>query len=530
MAVANQPAEDIYTCLQHALGYLQQVTEQVSSAVGICGGRSDVPKQLRVVSPETANQVARTVNEVVMVVTNAAIEYDLFDPAQDARPARTEPTSPLVAGTLQPRPRHTPAFPPGLGYDTPEAVVHVARGDRVVGGGFGLDPPLIPPGTLPVPTFVPSMPRAMMTPYQSWVDANLLGSLSNRTLARRAATPQSGSFSGVENINNRQRLAPIVEREDEVAAGPSTLPATRGTADIATPISLQSTGPPPEASSAESSAPTKQPQELVRSEPHGAEMTWAKVAAAPVWESKGAPKGAPKDTDVTASSSSQSIQPVRPKNDVGPSDPDPNEPPNEQRRVVWVRGCSKETTLKFISEKIHEGALMSILFDVDPLDSNNADSRAACVIFHQAVHAQEFIEANQTLEKETGVCRYGAGYSVEPGLSWPADDEIRAMDAYPHQRRRLTVVGKGLFLRVPRKRFEADIVKIAGECNVELVWIYNHGNATVVLASVKVARVVHDRLVARARSGGPYSGAVVTYTADPCETTMVLSTQLREWE
>lgn len=251
-------------------------------------------------------------------------------------------------------------------------------------------------------------------------------------------------------------------------------------------------------------------------------MTWAKVAATPAPEPTGA--------DIMASSSSHSTQPTRPKNAVGPSHPDLNEPPAEQRRVVWVRGCSKETTLRFISEKINEGALMSILFDVDPMDSSNADSRAACVIFHRAAHAQEFIEANQTLEKETGVCRYGTGYSIEPGLSWPADDEIRAMSTYPHQRRRLTVVGKGLFLRVPRKRFEADITKIAGECNVELVWLYNHGNATVVLASVKVARVVHDRLIARARSGGPYGGAIVTYTADPCETTMVLSTQLREWE
>lgn len=173
---------------------------------------------------------------------------------------------------------------------------------------------------------------------------------------------------------------------------------------------------------------------------------------------------------------------------------------------------------------------MSILFDMDPFDSSNVNGRAACVIFHQAAHAQEFIEANETLEKETGVCRYGKGYSIEPGLAWPADDEIRAMDAHPHQRRRLTVVGKGLFLRVPRRRFEADIVKIAGEGNVELVWLYNHGNATVVLASVKVARVVYERLVARARSGGPYGGAIITYSADPCETTMVLCTQLREWE
>lgn len=469
-----------------------------------------------------------------MVVTNAAIEYDLADLTPDAPPARTEPTSSLVAGNLQPRPRHTPLFPPGLGYDTPETLAHVARGDRVVGRGFGFDPPLIPSGTLPVPNFVPTMPRAMMNAYQSWADVALLGSLPNRALARRAAAQQTGSFAGVRGVNNPQRLAPILERSDEVMASPSTLPApdvtastviSHPTANTATSNPLQPTLPIPEVPSAEASAPTKQPEVLVRSQTHGAQMTWAKVAATPAPPPRGA--------DMMASASSSSAhqnQPNRPSNAVGPANPDANEPASEQQRVVWIRGCSPNTTLRFISEKIHEGALMSILFDIDPLDSSNADSRAACVIFHQAEHALEFIDANQTLEQETGVCRYGTGYSIEPGLPWPADDEIRAMSAQPRERRRLTIVGKRLFARVPRRRFEADINKIAGEGNVELVWVYNHGNATVVLASVKVARVVHDRLVARARSGGPYGGALITYTADPCETTMVLCTQLREWE
>lgn len=467
-----------------------------------------------------------------MVVTNAAIEYDLADLTPDAPPARTEPTSSFVADNLQPRPRYPPPFPPGLGYDTPETLAHVARGDRVVGRGFGFEPPLIPPGTLPVPNFVPTMPRAMMNAYQSWADVALLGSLPNRALARRAAAAQTGSFSGVHIVNNPQRLAPILERPDEVMAGPSTLPApevtatSHLTANTATSIPLQPTLPVPEVPSGESSAPTKQPEVLVRSQTHGAQMTWAKVAATPA----PAPRAADMMASTSTSSSAHRTDPIRPSNAVGPVNPDANEPATEQQRVVWIRGCSQDTTLRFISEKIHEGALMSILFDIDPLDSSNAGSRAACVIFHQAEHALEFIDANQTLEQETGVCRYGTGYSIEPGLPWPADDEIRAMNAQPRKRRRLTIVGKRLFARVPRRRFEADINKIAGEGNVELVWVYNHGNATVVLASVKVARVVHDRLVARARSGGPYGGAHITYTADPCETTMVLCTQLREWE
>ena len=478
-------------------------------------------KQLRRVSPQTANEVARTVNEMVMVVTRTAIEFDLFDPAQDGTPARTEPTPSRTAGTLQPRPCHTPPFPPGLGYDTSETFAHVARGDRVIGRGFGFEPPLVPLGTLPVPSFVPSMPRAMMSASQSLADAALLGSLSNRALARRAAASQILSSSGVGNINNPQRVAPVVEQLGGVLAGRSTNQAPESTTSTALPYSLRptstgTTGVP----SAESSSSTKQPQGLVRS-PHEAKMTWAKVAATPASEPTGA--------DITISSSSHSSQPTGPKNAVGPSNPDLNEPLAEQRRVVWIRGCSNETTLRFISEKINEGALMSVLFDMDP-NSSNANSRAACVIFHRAAHAQEFMEANQTLVKETGLCRYGKGYSIEPGLPWPADDEIRAMEAQPHQTRRLTVVGKGLFLRVLRKRFEADIIRIAGESNVELIWLYNHGNATVVLASVRVARVVHDRLIARASSGGSYGGAIITYSADPCETTMALCTQLRPWE
>ena len=53
------------------------------------------------------------------------------------------------------------------------------------------------------------------------------------------------------------------------------------------------------------------------------------------------------------------------------------------------------------------------------------------------------------------------------------------------ERRRLTFSLGGLFQRITRDEFEADIVAISGKDNLELLWLFNTGNSTCIFASVR---------------------------------------------
>ncbi|KZF24451.1 hypothetical protein L228DRAFT_245382 [Xylona heveae TC161] len=198
-----------------------------------------------------------------------------------------------------------------------------------------------------------------------------------------------------------------------------------------------------------------------------------------------------------------------------------SEPIAEQGRVVWLVNCPEKMTLREVSKKIIEGALMSVVF-VDDHDEI-CPGRAACVIFQKAEAAQEFYEANRAVPPEGQTSKYGKGVRVEMGGNFPADEDIQSMNMFPNgARRRLTFVRSQLFVGLSRARFERDIKAIAGADNVELIHIYNTGNATVVLASVKVAKALLKHFQMYAARDGPYKDVEVSYSKDPCEAEMRL--------
>ena len=83
---------------------------------------------------------------------------------------------------------------------------------------------------------------------------------------------------------------------------------------------------------------------------------------------------------------------------------------------------------------------------------------------------------------------YGPGIDVVPAGDWPQDADTLAMsDRAEKHRRRLMFVRAGIFARVPRETFRLDIEKVAGKEGVEFLWLFNAGNATVVLASVSLS-------------------------------------------
>lgn len=263
-------------------------------------------------------------------------------------------------------------------------------------------------------------------------------------------------------------------------------------------------------------------------------FTWAKVAAIPPRQSC---EGGPgltinlgsglsdfKGNTVALAMSKANVEEAREK----------------QRRIVFVRGCSKTVKLRDITKHITEGPLMSILLEEDA----SYPALSACVICMDATQAQDFVDKNAVAIQSTGHSIYGPGTQVVRGGLWPEDDEIRAMTTR-RERRRLTFSAGGLFQKVSRDAFRADIYAIAGEANVELIWLFNTGNATVVFASVKapleqlgwarrsadrlqvrVARAVKNRFVAQTSGNNLYEGLRISYSSDPCEKELHLVTQM----
>ena len=222
--------------------------------------------------------------------------------------------------------------------------------------------------------------------------------------------------------------------------------------------------------------------------------TWATVAARDQAEGslvsiKPQLQLPPTSTPVKAPENTvQSTIPVMVVPTQGPIAPDWNEEQGQQLRVVHVGPLPSTTHLRNVTAPIQEyGPLMSILIEkLDEQHDEYPDGIAvkACIIFLHADTAWHFVEANNQAMQATGQSLYGPGVDVTLQGVWPLDNEIRSMQIDGRERRRLTFSGKELFTRVPRSKFEAEIWTVAGKANVELIWLFNTGNATVVLASV----------------------------------------------
>ncbi|MCJ1479516.1 hypothetical protein MMC13_008202 [Lambiella insularis] len=277
----------------------------------------------------------------------------------------------------------------------------------------------------------------------------------------------------VETSRLKRLPLPLVSDIPPSTIGSLTLASAQLLED-SMPLSLSIDKPP--------SSPANFPEKALSGRPPDDKAsTWAKIAAIPP---------TPNDVNisrptinlVTNLSTAQSQKAVMRM--IVPSDcvnPDMSEVEREIHRVIFVRGCKKSIKLSDITAHITEGPIMSVSIDED----HTCPEVSACVIFMEAKHGHDFVERVTAKQRETGKCLYGHGSEVLIGGPWPQDDEIRAM-VYKRERRRLTFSCGGLFNRISRETFKADVDAIAGELNVELIWVFNTGNATVVLASVRV--------------------------------------------
>ncbi|KAI9892565.1 MAG: hypothetical protein M1814_001254 [Vezdaea aestivalis] len=238
--------------------------------------------------------------------------------------------------------------------------------------------------------------------------------------------------------------------------------------------------------------------------PSTSTKSWATVAALD-------PSAQAKLANRIANNSSPSTIPFQEKAPV------PSEPLSRQNRAVWIVNLPSKTNLRSISSIVYSGPLNSINFCPYPTDKD----RSACVIFKDAKDAEAF---KSEIDIDFLHRVWGPKVGILEGLPFPMDASIQMMDSPIMARRRLTIVRSRLFANLHEDDFRRDIREWAGPENVEVVFIYNLGNATVILASVQCAEIVKKKIELKARVRGAYTGALVSYSKDPTEAPIRLVT------
>ncbi|KAH7319442.1 hypothetical protein BKA65DRAFT_409558 [Rhexocercosporidium sp. MPI-PUGE-AT-0058] len=209
------------------------------------------------------------------------------------------------------------------------------------------------------------------------------------------------------------------------------------------------------------------------------------------------------------------------------------EPLNEQMRLIFLLNLPNNIGLQEITQAVQEGPLVRIQFGYD----NDNHARFVGIIFQYASHAEAFHNVLIKERERSRPERFRFIVDVVRGDAVPADDTIRSMNEHPFATRRLTIVKGKFFFMFGERQLKDLCCKIAGEDNVQLVWLYNGGNATVVFADVesaiKVKRALDKR--ADANTNGVigaesivWKGLQTTFSKDPCIHPLDLKTAMHD--
>lgn len=186
-----------------------------------------------------------------------------------------------------------------------------------------------------------------------------------------------------------------------------------------------------------------------------------------------------------------------------------------QNRVIFILSLPQHITLRKVSDAISEGPIASIRFGTNADDA----SRYVGIVFQNAWDAGKFyVHMQQEHKRQQPPYRLGFLADVLRGDPHPADDSIRAMAAPVYARRRLTIVKSKLFFLWKKSELETLCNKHVGEENVQMVHLYNGGNATVCFAGVEAAIKIKSLLTRMAHDKGRvWEGMYINYSKDPCE-------------
>ncbi|KAF4637463.1 hypothetical protein G7Y89_g621 [Cudoniella acicularis] len=202
----------------------------------------------------------------------------------------------------------------------------------------------------------------------------------------------------------------------------------------------------------------------------------------------------------------------------------------DQMRVVFLLDLPQNLGLQDISDAVTEGPLRSINFGVD----ETKNTRFAGVVFQYAKDAELFY---QTLCKEridSRPERFKFVVEAIRGEPFPADEPLKAMGSPTFASRRLTIVKSKFFFMFGERQLKALCEKLVGSDAIQLIWLYNGGNATIVFADVASAISVKNALdkmsSGRGLPGGQaaatWAGLQTTFSKDPCVQPLELKTAM----
>ncbi|RDW82724.1 hypothetical protein BP6252_03836 [Coleophoma cylindrospora] len=195
---------------------------------------------------------------------------------------------------------------------------------------------------------------------------------------------------------------------------------------------------------------------------------------------------------------------------------------DEQMRVVFLLNLPQSITVTDISDAIREGPICSIRFGHD----DDEDTRYAGVIFQHAHHASEFI---QVLLKENAAStpgRFKFCADVALGDPFPLTDTLRQMGPPEYASRRLTLVKKAFFFTNGERQLRTMCENLVGAENIQKIFLYNGGNATIIFAEVQAAIKMKRAFEDKVWKERDWEGLQIDYSKDPCEVALRFITEM----
>jgi len=200
----------------------------------------------------------------------------------------------------------------------------------------------------------------------------------------------------------------------------------------------------------------------------------------------------------------------------------------EQLRTVFIFNLPQNITLQNVSDAISEGSVLMIQF---MQDADNG-RRFVGIVFQYARDANTFREVllKERADRQPGRFRFIA--EVGQGPPYPYDELLEKME---HQyTRRLTIVKRGFFFAFNKKELRKICTKIVGADKIQLIHLYNGGNASVVFADVKSAievKAKFDQMAMHKEKAGSklavsFDELLTTFSKDPCYAEMATHTDL----
>jgi hypothetical protein len=206
------------------------------------------------------------------------------------------------------------------------------------------------------------------------------------------------------------------------------------------------------------------------------------------------------------------------------------EPIEEQMRVVFIFNLPPSVTLKDVSDAVSEGPVLNIKFAADTDNGN----RYAGIVFQYAQDAHAFYQV--LLEERANSTPGRFRFIVDAGRDtpYPYDEELEMMGEPMFASRRLTIVKKGFFFQFTKRQLRQLCEKLVGPEKIQLIWLYNGGNGTVVFSEVKSAVTIKTELDRMAVGKGKGNVTAVfadlhtTFSKDPCVADLRLITDIEE--